>query len=68
MKIEVKTSEYEFSHGKKPKGTGHWAFWMGRDSADISKAHWFTGKYGDAKKRAMAMARELGVGVITVGS
>ncbi len=26
MAIEVITTEYEFSHGKKPRGEGCWAF------------------------------------------
>ena len=68
VSIEVSTSDYQFAHGKKPKGTGHWAFFMGRDTGDISKAHWFDGKYGEAKRQAQAKARELGIGIITVGS
>ena len=68
MSIEVSISDYQFAHGKKPRGTGHWAFLMGRDTSDISKAHWFDGKYGEAKRQAQAKARELGIGIITVGS
>jgi hypothetical protein len=67
MNIEVRTSEYEFSHGKKPKGSGHWAFYMGSER-DTLKAHWFVGKYSEAKKQALAKAQELGVESITVGS
>lgn len=26
MKLELQTREYEFSHGKQPRGIGHWAF------------------------------------------
>jgi hypothetical protein len=67
MKIEVKTSEYEFSHGKKPRGFGSWAFYMGSEQ-DTLKAHWFHGTYAEAKKQAQAKAQELGVGFIRVGS
>jgi hypothetical protein len=68
MKVEVRTREYEISHGKMPKGHGNWAFYMGRESDDLSKVHWFTGNYGDVKKQACAKARELGIELITVGS
>lgn len=26
MSVETNTREYEFSHGKKPRGRGYWAF------------------------------------------
>ena len=26
MKVEFSTEEFEFSHGRKPRGTGHWLF------------------------------------------
>ena len=69
MPIEVRTSEYERSHGKKPRGYGFWAIWMGRDTSDIDKAHWFQGMtYGEAVKQAKAKARELGYHCITIGS
>jgi len=68
MRVEVKTSEYEFSHGKKPKGTGSWAFFIDGDIGDVLRAHWFNGKYSEARKQAVAKARELGIGIITVGS
>jgi hypothetical protein len=68
MNIEVRTSEYEFAYCQKPRGTGNWAFFMGRNTNDVSKAHFFYGKYSDAKRKALAKAQELGVGIITVGS
>jgi len=67
MKIEVKTGEYEFSHGKKPRGKGSWAFYMGKKT-DTFDAHFFYGTYAEAVKQAKAKARELGVETITVGS
>ena len=66
--IMVSTREYEGSHGRKPRGFGHWAFWMGRDTSDIDKAMWFSGMYTDAVRQAKQKAQELGVSVITVGS
>lgn len=52
MSIQVSTSEYEFSHGKKPRGYGQWAFFFDNDKEPF----WATGKYGDAKKMAVAYA------------
>ena len=66
--ITVRTSEYQSSHGKMPRGQGSWAFWMGRDTSDIDKAHWFNGTYAEAVKQAKRMAQELGYTSITVGS
>ena len=66
--VTVYTMEFERAHGKKPRGFGHWAFWMGRDTSDINEAHWFTGLYSEAAKQAKAKARELGHTVVTVGS
>jgi len=31
MKIKFETSEYEFSHGAKPRGFGSWCFSVERD-------------------------------------
>jgi len=27
--MQVSTTEFEFSHGRKPRGRGHWAFYFG---------------------------------------
>jgi len=66
ISVQVITSDFENSYGKKPKGFGNWAFWMGRDILDIGKAHFFRGNYGDVLKQARA--RELGVDTITLGT
>lgn len=49
--MEVRTSQFEFSHGKAPRGEGNWAFLIGRETK------WFYGNYGDAKKEAIAYAK-----------
>lgn len=28
MAHEISTTEYQFAHGKVPRGRGHWAFWL----------------------------------------
>jgi len=67
MRIEVRTRQYENCYRKQPRGFGNWAFFMGTDTSDVMKAHFFRGNYGDAVKQAKAKAKELGVSVITVG-
>jgi hypothetical protein len=53
MKVEFRTTEYEFSHSKQPRGYGYWGFgFPGTDDV-----FWFTGSYGDAKKAARDEAR-----------
>ena len=60
----VSTGEYEFSHGKKPRGYGHWAFFIGSETVEPV---FFTGLYGECKKQAVALAKSKGVNVF-VGS
>ena len=64
MSIEIKTSEYEFAHGKKPRGYGGWAFFFGNETEPF----WAHGTYSEAKKMAIAMAVIKKVSVIRVGS
>ena len=63
MTVQVSTTEYQFSHGKRPRGEGSWAFFF-------TDAHvfWFTGKYADAKRAAVAEAKQRGVQTIKVGA
>jgi hypothetical protein len=63
--IEVKTSGYEFAHGKKPSGTGTWAFQLGDDDRP-EHTYWFTGRYTDGRKAAMRAARWRGKDTIEV--
>jgi hypothetical protein len=62
--IEIIVTEYEMSHGKRPRGIGQWAFQMGYRA--VSEPYWVTGSYGTAVKIARQKARELGVSVIVV--
>jgi len=54
MKVEFRTHEYEWSHGKQPRGYGYWAFSFPGTQADF---FWFQGSYSDAKKAAKDEAR-----------
>jgi hypothetical protein len=56
IKIEFTTSEFEFSHGRKPKGRGSWAFeaptWEGPKFYPSST-------YAEARKAVIADVRKL---------
>ncbi len=56
MTIEVKTSGYEFAHGRRPRGTGTWAFQLGDDDRP-EHTYWHTGSYTDGKRAALRAAR-----------
>jgi hypothetical protein len=56
---EFITTEFEFSHGKKPRGLGYWYFkpadnaWPG-DSMPTGGFFWHFGTYAEAKKAVSA--------------
>lgn len=68
MSITICTEDYEFSHGKKPRGTGSWAFNFGRRGAWITEFAPGFVSYSEACKWARAMARQMGADRISVGS
>lgn len=64
MKVEVRTSRYEFSHGKRPSGRGYWGFYFQGDDQP-----WFAPgdqPYSAAKAAAVTEARRRGVDVVWV--
>jgi hypothetical protein len=58
--MAVSTTTYEWIYGKAPRGFGMWAFKIGYEEK------FFTGKYGEAKKQAIAYAKEQGARYIEV--
>lgn len=72
--VEVDVQEYTGSHGHDPGGEGQWGFTFGeageRHPDDFSgrKVFWHNGTYAQAKKAAVAAAREQGKGVVYVMS
>jgi hypothetical protein len=60
MSREFITTQYEFSHGKKPRGTGTWAFvpadsiWPDRNTMPQDAIAWAWGSYSDAKREVAA--------------
>jgi len=66
--VRVSTLDYELSHGKKPRGSGGWAFFAHGDTLDVSKAFWFYGTYTQAKNAAIAHFASRHVFDVEVGS
>lgn len=65
--VSYSTSQYEFAHGKKPRGSGYWAFFFdGERNSDT--AFWFNGPYGAAKEAAKKWAQSKGFTKVEVGS
>ena len=64
FKPEVRTEKFEGSHGRKPKGTGGWAFQYDNDP----KPHFIQGSvsYAEAKRQAMAEGRRRGASRVHV--
>lgn len=55
MTIHFSTTEFEFSHGRKPRGYGYWGFFFG-----VTKNVWFAPNvrdFADAKKGAREEAK-----------
>ena len=63
MTIEFTTREYEFTHGRQPRGYGQWAFFFDGES----EPQWYTGRFSDAKKSARAYAASKGHRQVKVG-
>jgi hypothetical protein len=55
MAVEFSSNEYQFSHGKQPRGYGYWGFFFD-DEQDVEKCMFHPGKFAEAKQRAMAYA------------
>lgn len=69
--VDVDASQYERTYGKRPSGTGAWAFCKvdPRRSDYLSHCLWFSNQsYAQAKKSAKAEAAAQGVAVLYVCS
>lgn len=67
-RVTVETSAFEFSHGRKPSGTGSWAFMLGDGAGRwLSEMFWvYNAAYGEAKRQAVAEARRQGCCEVSV--
>lgn len=60
MQITIKTSQFEFAHGKKPRGVGYWHFQLaGTNLTEGDKEFVFNGSYGEAVKALRKRMTEL---------
>lgn len=52
MALTLDTKEYEFCHGKKPRGHGYWGFSFPYGPRHLQgKVVWFTGTLAECKKQ-----------------
>lgn len=63
MRVQVSTSEYQFSHGKQPRGSGYWAFFFDNEPEPM----FYAGTYAVAKRTAVAYAVTKGFSTVKVG-
>ena len=63
----ISTREYRLSHGKEPRGRGHWAFFFDHHD-EIDSAMWYQGTYRQALTMARRYAVTKGFTYIEVGS
>jgi len=72
--MQIETNQYEFAHGKKPRGMGYWAFVFSVPASIAGGASRLTEfapstmSYAEAKKWAQARARDLKAARVEVGS
>ncbi len=72
--IRVRTTDYEFSHGKRPSGRGYWAFQIGDDpepwwptTTEAMLARGDTSiSYSEAKQLALKEAQRQGAWSISI--
>jgi hypothetical protein len=70
MKTTVITTDFQFSHGKAPRGFGNWAFAIisprAMSTVPYNEANfiWARGPYGEAKKQACAEAKARGISTL----
>ena len=59
MKVEFSTREYEYSHGRKPKGFGSWAFECEEIGKGMDNWLWVNqSTLTDAKKKVAQTIRD----------
>jgi hypothetical protein len=68
--VTVDTSNYEFTHGRKPRGYGAWAFQQFEDMDCMDKRIiWVYGStFSDARRVAVAEAKKRGLDTLYVAT
>lgn len=62
--VEISTHEYEFAHGRLPRGRGSWAFQMGKALWWAQGSH----LYSEACRQARVEAQRRGVTFVSVAT
>ena len=65
-KAQVKTEQFEWAHGRKPRGYGMWAFELKKGQE--SKMIFVTANYAEARANAQRQASDFGASIIVVGA
>jgi len=68
--MDISTTNYEFTHGRKPRGEGCWAFQFykgGKDTLEFTPGP-FGCSYSAAKKWAIKRAKEIGADRVAVAT
>jgi hypothetical protein len=65
MTIRIDTTEYRFTHGQAPRGTGHWAFDFFRDGACHTAFAPGQMTLAEAKRWALREAKQIG-GIVEI--
>lgn len=66
--VYISYTSFIAAHGKPPRGHGHWAFHIGRDTHSLDNVFWHQGSFSEAKRAAVREAKRRGEYSITVGS
>ena len=64
--MEVNTNQFEFSHGRKPRGRGNWGFEFRRSPNEDHLTFWHMGTYSEAKRAAVREAKACGAWTVVV--
>ena len=67
-KVTVSTKEFEWAHGRKPRGTGNWAFHFKNDDGKTVHTEFWFGQFTFARRCAVDTAKERDVRRVEVGS
>lgn len=60
--MRVSTTDYEFTHGRKPRGFGMWWFCISachQETAPYVTMMTYTGHYSEAKAKAIKAAKQV---------
>ena len=66
--MNVSTSNYQFTHGSKPRGACNWAFQFYKNGTDTIEFAPMALPYGKAKQWAIKRAEELGADRVAVAT